>query len=40
MEILSREVGLSNVFVIRDEKTIMVDTGCYRNKAEMLMNWF
>lgn len=38
MEIISREVGLSNVFVIRDEKTIMVDTGCYRNKAEMLMN--
>lgn len=36
MEILSREVGLSNVFVIRDEKTIMVDTGCYRNKAGML----
>lgn len=36
MEILSREIGLSNVFVIRDEKTIMIDTGCYRNKAGFL----
>lgn len=36
MEILSREIGLSNVFVIRDEKTIMIDTGCYRNKAGLL----
>jgi len=33
MEILTREIGLSNVFVIRDEKTVIIDTGCYRNKA-------
>ncbi len=36
MEILSREIGLSNVHVIKDEKTIIVDTGTYRNKAGML----
>ena len=35
MEIISREIGLSNVHVIRGEKTVIIDTGCYRNKAGM-----
>lgn len=33
MQILTKEIGLSNVYVIRGEKTIIIDTGCYRNKA-------
>ena len=40
MEILSREVGLSNIHIIKDEKMILVDTGCYRNKAGMANEFY
>lgn len=41
MEIISREIGLSNVHALKGTKTVFVDTGTYRNTPGMryeLMN--